>query len=74
MDPGYVKMITYSYEDFQRIWTGVLILFAKNDDFREHNEKTSTFNRFWQLIQPNKIILIQALFGAIVFTTLGLAM
>lgn len=74
MDPGYGKMITYSYEDFQKIWTGVLILFAKNEDFREYNEKTSTLNRFWHLIQPHKTILIQALFGAIVFTILGLAM
>ena len=74
MDPGYGKMVTYSYEDFQKIWTGVLILFAKNDDFVERNEKTSTFNRFWNLIQPHKTILIQALFGAVVFTILGLAM
>ena len=74
MDPGYGKMQTYSYEDFQKIWTGVLILFAKNDDFVEKNEKTSTFKRFWHLIQPHKTILTQALFGAVVYTILGLAM
>ena len=74
MDPGYGKMTTYSYEDFQKIWTGVLILFAKNDDFTEYNDKTSNLSRFWQLIQPHKTILVQALFGAIVFTVLGLAM
>lgn len=74
MDPGYGKMITYSYEDFQKIWTGVLILFSKNDDFKEYNEKVATLSRFWHLIQPHKTILIQALFGAIVFTILGLAM
>lgn len=73
MDPGYGKMTTYSYEDFQKIWTGVLILFSKNDDFKEYNEKVSTLSRFWHLIQPHKTILIQALFGAIVFTVLGLA-
>ena len=73
MDPGYGKMESYTYEEFQKKWTGVLILFAKNDDFVEQNEKTSTLNRFWNLIQPHKSILTQALFGAIVYTILGLA-
>ncbi|WP_406683846.1 peptidase domain-containing ABC transporter [Seonamhaeicola sp. MEBiC1930] len=74
MDPGNGKLITYSYEDFKKTWTGVLILFAKNDNFKNVNEKTSAFRRFWDLIQPHKTILIQALFGATVFTILGLAM
>ncbi len=74
MDPAFGKMETYAIEDFQKIWTGVLVLFAKNDDFRTYNDKTSAINRFWNLIQPHKTILIQALFGAIVFTILGLAM
>lgn len=73
MDPGYGKMEIYTFEEFQKKWTGVLILFAKNDDFVEQNEKTSTLSRFWNLIQPHKSILTQALFGAIVYTILGLA-
>lgn len=74
MDPGKGKMTTYSYEDFKKLWTGVLILFAKNDDFKSYNEKTSPLKRFWVLIQPHKTILLQALFGAVIFTILGLAM
>ncbi|TPG45254.1 peptidase domain-containing ABC transporter [Flavobacterium pectinovorum] len=74
MDPGIGKMETYTFEEFQKIWSGVLILFAKNDDFRSYNEKTSPLTRFWHLIQPHKSILIQALTGAIIFTVLGLAM
>ncbi|WPO80246.1 peptidase domain-containing ABC transporter [Flavobacterium sp. KACC 22761] len=74
MDPGLGKMETYTIEDFQKIWSGVLILFAPNDDFKIKNEKTSPIKRFWNLIQPHKTILIQALIGAIVFTVLGLAM
>lgn len=74
MDPAFGKMETYTYEDFQKVWTGVLILFAKNDDFKTYNEKTAPLKRFWDLIQPHKSILIQALTGAIVFTVLGLAM
>lgn len=74
MDPAYGKMETYTYEEFQKIWTGVLILFAPNDDFKEYNEKVSPLKRFWDLVQPHKTILIQALVGAILFTVLGLAM
>ena len=74
MDPGFGKMEVYTLEDFQKVWSGVLILFAPNDDFKITNEKTSAIRRFWGLVQPHKIILIQALVGAIVFTLLGLAM
>jgi ABC-type bacteriocin transporter len=74
MDPGFGKMEVYTLEDFQKIWSGVLILFAPDDDFKTVNEKVSPIKRFWNLIQPHKIILIQALVGAIVFTILGLAM
>jgi ABC-type bacteriocin transporter len=74
MDPGFGKMGTYTFEEFQKIWTSVLILFAPNDDFKTLNEKTSPIKRFWNLIQPHKTILTQALIGAIVFTVLGLAM
>lgn len=74
MDPGFGKMEVYTVEEFQKLWSGVLILFAPNDDFKTLNEKTSPIKRFWNLIQPHKIILLQALIGAIVFTVLGLSM
>ncbi|WP_291400510.1 peptidase domain-containing ABC transporter [Daejeonella sp.] len=74
MNPDLGKMETYTYEAFKKIWTGVLVLLAPADDFMAKNEKTSPLRRFWQLIQPHKTILIQSLFGAILFTVLGLAM
>ena len=49
-------------------------MFAKNDDFKTYNDKVSPLKRFWDLVQPHKTILAQALIGAIVFTILGLAM
>lgn len=73
MDPGKGKLVSYTREEFKAIWTGVLILFSKSDTFKQYDEKTSAFKRFWDLIQPHKTILIQALFGAIIFTILGLA-
>ena len=74
MDPAFGKMESYTFEDFQKIWSGVLILFAPNDDLTPTNEKVSPSRRFWNLVQPHKTILIQSLVGAIVFTVLGLAM
>lgn len=74
MDPAFGKLEKYTFEEFQKIWTGVLILFAKNDDFKTYNKRISPLKRFWDLIQPHKTILIQALIGAMVFTVLGLAM
>ena len=74
MDPAFGKMETYTFEAFQKIWSGVLVLFAPNDEFKTYNEKIAPIRRFWHLVQPHKIILIQALVGAILFTVLGLAM
>lgn len=74
MDPAYGKLETHTFEEFQKIWSGVLILFAKSDDFKVYNEKVSPAKRFWDLVQPHKTVLIQSLVGAIVFTILGLAM
>lgn len=73
MDPAFGKMEKYSHEDFQKIWSGVLILFAKSDAFKTSNEKVSSIVRFWELIQPHKTILIQALFGSVIYTVLGLS-
>ncbi|MCD9573779.1 peptidase domain-containing ABC transporter [Flavobacterium soyae] len=74
MDPGFGKIESHTFEDFQKIWSGVLILFAPNDDFKILNEKTSPTKRFWNLLKPHKTILIQALVGAVLYTVLGLAM
>lgn len=46
MDPGLGTMEIYTFEEFQKVWTGVLILFAPNDNFKSYNEKTSPVTRF----------------------------
>lgn len=73
MDPGPGKIEKYSIEDFQKIWTGVLILLEPNEYFEQRNEKTSIYQRFWNLLQPHRSIVVQALVGAIVYTLLGLS-
>ncbi|WP_343609646.1 peptidase domain-containing ABC transporter [Chryseobacterium oranimense] len=73
MDPARGKLEDYKTEDFSKTWTGVLILLEPNEYFEQRDEKTSLYKRFWNLIQPHKSILIQALLGALVYTILGLS-
>lgn len=73
MDPAYGKMEKYSIADFQKIWTGVLILLEPNEYFEQRDEKVGVYGRFWNLVKPHKSVAIQALIGAVVYTILGLS-
>ncbi|WP_439183099.1 peptidase domain-containing ABC transporter [Carboxylicivirga taeanensis] len=73
MDPGDGQMHKVLLAEFEKQWTGVLVLFAPNDDFVSRNEKVSNFRRFVFLLQPHKSMLLQALVGAILYTILGLS-
>ncbi|MGB4400513.1 MAG: peptidase domain-containing ABC transporter [Daejeonella sp.] len=73
MDPGDGQIYHRTHEEFQQEWTGVLILLLPGEEFQAGNEKISINVRFWHLINPHKGILVQALFGAIIYTILGLS-
>lgn len=73
MNPAYGKIETYTTEEFAKIWTGILILLEPNEYFEQRNEKTSLYQQFYQLIQPHRSILLQALVGAVFYTLLGLS-
>ncbi|MDO4229042.1 MAG: cysteine peptidase family C39 domain-containing protein, partial [Capnocytophaga sp.] len=49
MDPAFGKLETYTFADFSKVWTGVLILMEPNEYFEQKNEKTSLYGRFWNL-------------------------
>ncbi|RAV29607.1 peptidase domain-containing ABC transporter [Sinomicrobium soli] len=71
MDPGDGKMHRKTHEEFEKEWTGVLVLLMPDDGFSEGNEKVSSLKRFWFLLRPHKFVLLQAFFGALVVTLLG---
>lgn len=73
MDPADGKMHRIDHEEFKNQWTGVLILLAPAQEFHAGNEKVSVSRRFWYLIKPHKTIMLQALFGACIYTLLGLS-
>lgn len=73
MDPAYGHYKKMKISDFLNEWSGVIVLVLPDDSFVKGNQTTSNAKRFWQLIMPHKGIMIQAFFGALVYTILGLS-
>ena len=73
MDPGDGLVHKVKIDLFAQMWTGVLILMAPGADFLPGNDKISNIQRFLFLLRPHRSILIQALFGAVLYTVLGLS-
>lgn len=73
MDPLDGKLHKIPHEKFKQQWTGVLILLMPDEDFEVGNEKVPILKRLWFLLKPHKQVLLQALFGAAVFTIIGLS-
>ena len=73
MDPEDGLMHKVTIEAFAQMWSGVLILLSPSNDFVPHNEKVSNIQRFVFLLKPHRNILAQSLFGALIYTILGLS-
>ncbi|MEI6274742.1 MAG: peptidase domain-containing ABC transporter [Prolixibacteraceae bacterium] len=73
MDPADGEIHKITLDEFSEIWTGVLIIMAPGADFQPKNERISVFRRFLFLLFPHRKILAQALFGAVIYTILGLS-
>jgi len=73
MDPADGSAHRYNHEEFKKLWTGVLILLLPNQSFEAGNKKIAISTRFWHLISPHKPVMMQALFGALVYTIIGLS-
>lgn len=73
MDPADGELHRLRHDDFKAMWTGVLVLLWPNQSFVAGDNKISIASRFWQLISPHKAIMTQAIFGAFVYTLIGLS-
>jgi len=73
MDPGEGRMQKKLWKEFEKGWTGVLILFSPADEFTSGDERISILKRFLFLIKPHHAILLQAITGAIIYSILGLS-
>lgn len=74
MDPADGKMHKVLRAEFEEMWTRVLIILEPSETFEGGNEKKSMFVRFLQLLAPYKSMMLQALFGALIYSILGLSM
>lgn len=73
MDPGDGSIQRIKLDDFKESWTGVLVLLWPTEKFKPSNSRPSVRSRFWQLMKPHRGILLQTLFGAFVYTVIGLS-
>jgi ABC-type bacteriocin transporter len=73
MDPSLGHLTQLSLKEFETNWSSVLLLIAKKNNFSPENLKKSNINRFYELIKPHKSILFQSIFGALLYTILGLS-
>jgi ABC-type bacteriocin transporter len=73
MDPAKGTLRTVSPADFRKIWTGIMMLLAPIEEFKQGDEKVPVVTRFAYLLKPHKALLIQILVGAAAYTLLGLA-
>ena len=73
MDPGDGKLHKKSHEEFKKEWTGILVLLHPAETFKKGDLKKSTLKSFIELLRPHKSVMGQALFGALVYSILGLS-
>jgi len=73
MDPADGQFHKKTYEEFQKEWTGVLILMLPAQTFEKGNRKKSPLKSFIDLIRPHRSVMSQALFGAVIYSILGLS-
>ncbi|UCE93063.1 MAG: peptidase domain-containing ABC transporter [Flavobacteriaceae bacterium] len=71
MDPDQGQLKKVDLAEFEKQWSGVLVILLPGEKFLEGDERKSKTERFWALLRPHKFILIQALVGSVFYTLLG---
>lgn len=74
MDPADGQMHKISDEEFIKIWTGVLVIIEPEKNFETGNKNTSIIQKLFSLLIPHKNMIFQSVFGAIIYSLLGLCM
>ncbi|HKS27702.1 MAG TPA: peptidase domain-containing ABC transporter [Pyrinomonadaceae bacterium] len=62
----------YSHEDFEALWTGVLILLTPGATFRAGDESISVWRRFARLLEPHDFLLAETFLATLFLMMLGL--
>ncbi|MDB4899700.1 MAG: peptidase [Gemmatimonadetes bacterium] len=73
MDPALGERSTETRQRFDTQWSGVLLLLTPHVRVSDAIPGAGRTDRIWHLVRPHRGALAQALVGALVHTTLGLA-
>lgn len=65
-------LVVYSREDFLKIWSGILVLLAPNQNFQKGSKDSGTFSRFLALLKPQKHLLLPIFLASVFFNLFGL--
>lgn len=65
-------IVTYSPEEFFKLWSGVLILMVPTSQFQRKDETQGTLSRFFSLLVPQKRMLLGIFFASLLYTILGI--
>lgn len=65
-------IVKYKPEEFFKIWTGILIIMTPTTKFQKGNETKGVFSRFFELIKPQKSLLINIFLSSILITVFGI--
>ncbi|MDL2214998.1 peptidase domain-containing ABC transporter [Dysgonomonas sp. OttesenSCG-928-M03] len=74
MDPAYGDFQTWTYEEFEEKWTGVVVILQPKAEFESGNQDQSLARKFFFLLKPHRSVMTQALFGSVIYSILGLSM
>lgn len=73
MDPASGKLEKWSLAKFVESWTGILVILIPDEEvFKKEDKKISIANRLLYLLKPHRGVIIQSIFGALIYTILGL--
>lgn len=73
MDPATGKIEKRSKENFEKEWTGVLLILVPGEGFEVKNEKVSNTARLFFLLKPHRAVWVQVFIGAVFFSVIGLS-
>lgn len=73
MDPGTGELDWMPLSTFNEEWTGILVLLMPKDNFEKGDKAVSMFKRFSFLLKPHRKAVLESIFGAVIYTILGLA-
>src|SRR5882762_8639764 len=61
MDPAQGRLYKEKIGDFLKKWTGIIVILLPGDKFKKGDRNISVLQRFWQLVNPHRVLMLQSL-------------